>query len=360
MTNVWFNQGFSGVRDAVKMIGLAKVNGGEKGASVRLLASHRDANAAVLEVADIGFVEPSIDRSTAAGIADYVDYCLDTCRTHRIDLFVAQRGAIDMAERRDEFARIGTRLAATAPPETLRLVEDKSRFYSAACAAGIPMPWTREIADADGFDAACGELAGLGLDACVKPPHGVFGSGYWRLDPRVSLFRTLMTADRHCIAPAAMREAIVAENGPLRLLVLEHLAGTEWSLDCIAQGGRLVAGVARRKLGRAQRLEVAGPIFAMAARAVAQFELSGLINLQFKAASSEDDDDIRLLEINLRMSGGCLYTRYSGVNLPWWHVALELGLAGEHDIPAPVGGVLVAAIGEAQLVSGTQRVLADA
>ena len=353
MINLWFNQGFSGVRDAVKMIGE------EKGATVRLLASHRDAGAPVLTAADVGFVEPAIDRRDEAGVAAYVDYCLEVCATHRIDLFVAQRGVIDMAARSDEFARIGTRLAATAPPETLRLVEDKSRFYAAACAAGIPMPWTREIADCDGFDAACAELTERGLGACVKPPHGVFGSGYWRLDPKLSLFATLMAADRHCIAPAAMRRAIEDSPGEVRLLVLEHLPGTEWSLDCVAREGELVVGVARRKLGRAQQLEVAGPIFAIAARAIAAFGLSGLINLQFKAAD-RDETDIRLLEINPRMSGGCLYTRYSGVNLPWWHVALELGLAVAADIPVPVGGALVAALGEAQLVPSRAGELADA
>lgn len=353
MINLWFNQGFSGVRDAVKMIGE------EKGANVRLLASHRDPGAPVLAAADVGFVEPAIDRRDEAGIAAYVDYCIEVCATHRIDLFVAQRGVIDMAARGDEFARIGTRLAATAPPETLRLVEDKSRFYTAACAAGIPMPWTREIGDGEGFDAACAELVERGLGACVKPPHGVFGSGYWRLDPQLSLFATLMAADRHCIAPATMRRAIEDASGEVRLLVLEHLPGTEWSLDCIARDGELVVGVARRKLGRAQQLEVAGPIFAIAARAIAAFGLSGLINLQFKAAD-RDETDIRLLEINSRMSGGCLYTRYSGVNLPWWHVALELGLADAGDIPEPVGGALVAALGEAQLVPDRAQELADA
>lgn len=354
MTNVWFNEGYSGVRDAVVMIGE------EKEASLHLLASHRDANAPVLGVADASFVEPAIDRRSEAGIAAYVDYCLETCRTHRVDLFVSQRGCASMAARRDEFARIGTRLAPTGAPEMLALVEDKSSFYAAARAHDIPMPWTREIADVAGFDAACAELAERGLGGCVKPPHGVFGSGYWRLDPLLSLFDTLMTAERHCIAPAAMRSAIAAASPGFRLLVLEYLPGTEWSLDCIARDdGRLVVAVARRKLGRAQRIEVEGPIFDVAARAIAAFGLSGLINLQFKAASS-DVEDIRLLEINPRMSGGCLYTRYSGVNLPWWNVALELGLADESEIPVPVGGALVAGIGEACLIAGRAGVLVDA
>ena len=333
--------------------------GEEADGTIRLLASHRDAKAPVLDIADASFVEPAIERTSDAGIAAYVDYCLEFCSTHGVDLFVAQRGCAHMTARRDDFARIGTRLAATATPEMLALVEDKSRFHAAAVPAGIPMPWTREIADVQGFDAACAELAECGFGICVKPPHGVFGSGYWRLDPALSLFDTLMAADRHCIAPAAMRSAIAAAAPGFRLMVLEYLPGAEWSLDCIARNGRIVSAVARRKLGRAQRIEIEGPIFDLAARAVAAFGLAGLINLQFKAAMNAEDD-IRLLEINPRISGGCHYTRFSGINLPWWHVALELGLAGEADVPMPVGGALVAGIAGAHRIADRARMLADA
>jgi len=349
VTTVWFNEGYSGIRDAVLMIGEARKD------DLVVLASHRDCHAPVLDAADRSFVEPPIPRNTPEGIAAYGDYCLKMCAEHAVDLFVVQRGRALLAARVAEFAAIGTRLAATGAPDTLALIDDKARFHPAAVAAGIPMPWTREITDAAGFDDAVAELSARGLEACVKPPHGVFGAGFWRLVPDLPVFQTLMDAEAHCVAPAAMRAAINTAPKPIRLLVLEYLAGTEWSLDCLCRDGRLVAGVARRKLGRAQRLEVDGPIFDIARRAVAALDLSGLINLQFKAASLDDDSDVRLLEINPRMSGGCLYTRYSGVNLPWWHVALELGIAGEADIPAPVGGALVAAVGEAHRLIGAAR-----
>lgn len=356
VTTVWFNEGYSGIRDAVLMIREARRD------DPVVLASHRDAYAPVLDAADRSFVEPPIPRTTAEGIEAYGDYCLKVCAEQDVDLFVVQRGRASLAARAPEFAAIGTRLAATGTADTLTLIDDKARFHSAARAAGIPMPWTREIADAAGFDDAVAELAAQGLEACIKPPHGVFGAGFWRLTPELSTFAALMDAEAHSIAPEVMRTAIEAAPGPLRLLVLEYLAGTEWSLDCLCRDGRFVTGVARRKLGRAQRLEVEGVIFDVAQTAVAAFNLSGLINLQFKAASLDDDSDIRLLEINPRMSGGCLYTRYSGINLPWLHVALEMGLADEADMPTPVGGALVAAVGEAHRLIGAAktRVAVDA
>jgi carbamoylphosphate synthase large subunit len=337
VTAIWFNQGFSGVRDALQMI---REGAGDR---ARLLASHSDAHSPVFDAADLGFIEPALKG------AAYVDYCLDICRQQSVDLFVPQGGRKLIAARKAEFAAIGTQVALVADAKTLALVDDKARFYNVAMDAGIAMPWTREIGDADEFDGALAELGARGLPACVKPPIGVFASGFWQLDERQSLFSTLMDAESHVMSPAAMRVAIAAETTPVRLLVLEFLPGDEWSVDCVAKDGRLVVGVGRRKYERAQLLEVDGPIFDIAAQAIKTFGLSGLINVQCRA--SADPEDLRLLEVNTRMSGGCLYTRYAGVNLPWLHVALELGWIDEADVPTPIGGAIVGPSAEARLIS---------
>lgn len=347
MTNIWFNQGFSGVRDALMMI--KEAAGTKAAATVRLLASHADPHAPVFDVADHGFLEPAFKGDA------YVDYCLDICREQAVDLFVPQGGRKLIAARAEEFAHLGTQVALVGSAKTLALVDDKARFYNVAVDAGIPMPWTREIADADGFDIALAELTARGLTACVKPPIGVFASGFWQLDPGRPLFSTLMDADSHMIAPAAMRAAIAAEPAAVRLLMLEFLAGDEWSVDCVAKDGRLIVGVARRKFERAQRLEVDGPVFDIAAQAIATFGLSGLINVQCRAAA--EPTDVRLLEVNTRMSGGCLYTRYAGVNLPWLHVALALGWIEESDVPQPVGGAIVGPSADARVIGNAPLAL---
>jgi glutathione synthase/RimK-type ligase-like ATP-grasp enzyme len=339
VTLIWFNQGYSSVRDALVMIRE------EAGNDVRLLASHRDMHAPAMHVADQILVEPSVGRSTPGGESAYLDFCLETCAARGVGLFVAQSGRASLAEHQSAFAAIGTKLLVPTDGETLKLIDDKARFYKVACAASIPMPWTREITDVAGYDAALAELEALGIAACVKPPQGVFGGGFWKLKPNRRMFETLMNPDGHEIAPVVMRDAIT-EAQRKRLLVMEYLAGPEWSIDCVCKDGELIVGVGRRKLGRVQRLEVNGPIFEIARKAIRTFGLSGLINVQCKAADAEGND-VRLLEINSRMSGGCLYTRYSGVKLPWVQVALELGLMARADVPVPVGGALVAPSAEA-------------
>jgi hypothetical protein len=336
---IWFNQGYSSIRDAMVMIRE------EAGPALRLLISHKDLHAPAMHAADLTLLEPGPVHGEDGDERAYLDFCLETCAREGVALFVPQKGRAMLAAHVAAFAAIGTRLAVPADRVTLKLIDDKAEFFAAATAIGIPLPWTREVTSAQDFDAALDLLEARGQRVCVKPPHGVFGGGFWRLKPGRSLFATLMNPDAHEIAPDAMREALGQAPGQ-RLLVLEYLAGTEWSLDCVCQSGELVVGVARRKLGRVQRPETDGPIFAIARHAVAAFGLSGLINLQFKAAEP-DDQDIRLLEINTRMSGGCLYTRHAGVKLPWIHVALELGLMARAAVPRPYGGALVSPSAEA-------------
>lgn len=334
MPTIWYNQGYAVVRDALMLIreGAAAAGIG----TLRLVASHNDLHAAVLDAADRAFLEPD-------GLpgAEYAAWCASVCRREQVDLFMVQRGGQAIAAHLDQFPA-STRIILPAPADTLRMIADKAAFYAAAAAAGLPAPWSSAISDADGFDAACAELAARDLMSCVKPREGVFGHGFWRLDPAYTLFDALMAGDDRRIAPAEMRAAIAGAGAPVRLLVMEYLPGPEWSLDCVCDEGRLVVGVARRKRGRVQELEVDGPIFAVARAAVDLFGLTGLVNVQFKAADMAGDDP-RLLEINTRMSGGVPRSRFAGVNLPWRNLAMLLGLDQGGEVAVPVGGALVSA-----------------
>lgn len=316
-TTIWYNHGYSQTRDALLLLRAAE------GSAVRLLASHADPLAPALTVADIAIVEPAIDRAAPGGAAAYAEWCLATARAHRVDLFVPQRGRTAVAARAADFAAAGIRLALAADAATLPVLDDKGRFAAAARAHGLPVPETFAIDDLAGFDHAVATLRAAGHAACVKPPQGVFGAGFWLLDDDAPLFDQLMDPDARRIATRVVREAVAAAPGR-KLLVMQHLPGPEWSVDLVADRGRLVAGVVRRKFETTQLLETGGPILAIAAATAAAFNLSNLVNIQLKAAGPGDADP-RLLEVNPRMSGGCRQAALAGLNLPWLQMRLALG-----------------------------------
>lgn len=349
VAKIWFNRGLSTVRDALSMIA------GDRLPGLSLLASHVDPLSPVLAAADDGFLEPVCDTATPEGAASYLAFCLETCRARRVDFFLVQGQSRLMADRGAEFAAIGTRLVVSGDSVTLGLLRDKARFAEAAAGLGLPVPETIEIRGPEAFDAAVARLRAEGREACVKPPAGVFGAGFWRL-AETGLLGCLLDPDARRM-PAATLRAALAETPDRRLLVMEYLAGTEWSVDCLCAGGETLAAIARRKLGGVQRIETVGPVLDLAARAVAAFGLSGIVNVQFRAISGETDP--RLLEINPRMSGGLIYTRASGLNLPWWQVALLTGARRPEEMPRPRPALVAPVTGCVTLAAGDPAPVTD-
>jgi biotin carboxylase len=331
MKTVWFTRGHS-LRNALLLIRR------EGAGRLRLIVSHPYEDAPALTAADVALVEP---RGLSA--ADYADWCVATCREHRVDLLVPAEHREAVAAAADRLAAIGTRVALAAPPPVLALIEDKGRLAAEAARHAIPVPRTVEVTTGADLHAVVADLAAAGLDACVKPPVGVFGAGFWRLSDDLPLIARLMDPDGRTLPTATVAAALDEAPGS-RLLVMEHLPGTETSVDILAHHGRVLAAVSRAKGRVSQRIATTGMAIDLATRVVATFGLHGLVNVQ----TIEDAAGTpRLLEINPRMSGACLHTLFAGIALPWWWIAIELGLADPADVPVPRGTAVVAAIPDA-------------
>ncbi len=104
------------------------------------------------------------------------------------------------------------------------------------------------------------------------------------------------------------------------LLVMEHLGGPEWSVDCAGRRGDLLCAVQRKKsqlAGHGQTIGNNEDIHGMVTRLTKHYRLNGLFNIQFK----EGVNGPRLLEINPRPSGGFGMACLSGANLAY--IALQ-------------------------------------
>ena len=310
MIRIWYNHGYSQTRDALALLRRADAEG------LVLLATHSNPLAPVFLIADVIAVEPDTSRATPDQETVYVDWCLDFARTHKVDVFVPQRARTAMSRRGAEFAALGVRLVLAADADTLEVIDNKSRFYAAAAEAHLPTPVVHTVRSVDEFDSAVADVRGRDMDVCIKPPRGVFGNGFWRLKDDASLFSQLMTPDVRELQTRVVRDAVLEMGAAMPpLLVMQYMPGDEWSVDCVCRDGELIDGVARRKMGGTQTLEHDGPAFEMARQVARAFTLSNLVNIQFKSSSMDCDEPL-VLEINPRMSGGCLYAELAGLNLP--------------------------------------------
>ncbi|WP_375767276.1 ATP-grasp domain-containing protein [Archangium gephyra] len=324
---MWFNEGISAVHDALVLIREA-----DTARELELLSSHSRPEAPSLAVADVAFPESSRMRSE-----EYVEWCLQTCRERGVDLFVPGRYREAISEHRARFEELGTRVLVAATPEVLALAERKDLFY-ASLEGVVPLPEYRVIRTLAEFDEAWAELRPRHRRLCIKPAVGIFGVGFHILNENHDAYEALIGGNGLTVAVDAFRSALAAAREPRRLLLMEYLPGLERSVDCLARDGTLIAAVSRRKRGAFQVLEVEGAAIELAAAIVAKHRLNGLVNVQTRDGRGGP----RLLELNARMSGGMLYACCSGVNFPWWSVALALGIRDSSQVPRPQGDLLVA------------------
>lgn len=323
---IWYNKGLSQTYDAVRLLRSAAAG------RIRVLASHTRPDAPVLGVADASFVEPA----GAVSPSRYVQWALETCRERAVAAFVPSRHAAAVSSAADAFADLGVRLQVPQP-RVLATLHSKDAMYLDLEAVDIPRPAYRVVRSLVEFDEAYARLRRDFDRLCVKPTSGIFGVGFRVLEEDADEYELLMHLHCDRISLRAYRQALAQTSRPFELMLMHYLDGPERSVDCLAQSGRLVAAVARRKEAHCQVLENEGPAIAWSRMLVERYQLDGILNIQFKDAGGVP----HLLEINPRLSGGLLYSCESGLNFPYWSAALALGLATPGDIPAPRAGVSV-------------------
>ncbi len=327
---VWYNENLSSTYNVVRLL-----KGVPEAVRPWVICTHRNPDFPAFEVCDRAALEP---RGLSAN--DYLAFCLDFCRREAVDVFVPGVGMARAEEARAEFEKIGTALVVAASAETMRLFDDKARFYATVPPEVAEAPVCRVVNTAKAFAAACDEVAKTGRQVCFKPSRSTGGLGFHILDDRQTEMRALFKSEPVRISIAAAMRILATEPEFRDLLVMEYLDGAEYSVDCLGQRGQLLRAVARCKptrVGGAQALEDKSELVEIARRATSHYALDGVYNVQVRFARGTP----KLLEINPRMSGGLYLACLSGVNFPFWAVQLAAGRTDETMIPQPFVGLRV-------------------
>ena len=307
---VWYNRTFSSVYAAIGLIRKADTAG-------RFTIIHSNANrhTPAARLAHEFHGEPTGLEPNA-----YVDWCLEFCRQQRIDIFIPGREATTLAAHHARFAAIGTRVQSAAMPHKLQLIHDKAGFYAETVLPQAPVAEFRRFEDVAGFDAAWAELRPRHAKLCLKPSHSIYGLGFAVIDEQRSSAALLLAGVEYHIGYEDLRRGL-AELGQFRtMLLMEFLEGSEYSVDCVGDNGRLVAAVARRKpsqSGSGQLIDMRPEIIEATTQLARDYGLNGIFNVQFRESGKGEARRARLLEINPRMSGGIGMACAAGPNLPW-------------------------------------------
>ncbi len=336
---VWFNKNLSSTYQVIEILRRK-----QRSDEFRIICTHTHPDCPALRLADVSELEP-----TGLSETDYLDYCLDMIRRHNVRVFVPGKMLTAVAREQERFKSAGTTLLMAADAATLRLLKDKFQTYEAVRQTSLRLPEYRRVNSLDEFDAAYAELRVRHERICFKPTESMFGLGFRVVTEDGGSLRRLLSGDPLGISLDDARRCFSESPRFRDVLVMQYLPGAERSVDCLAQDGRLVRCVVRRKPDVSeggQLLESNPEIEQAVSQLTSHLGLTGLFNVQFK----DDGGEPYLLEINPRMSGGLPMACLSGVAFPLWAIRLLLGTALPEDVPQPVFGSRVKEVGRAILL----------
>lgn len=321
MTRVYMNRWFSVAYHYINMI-----RNNPDGEAFEFFGTHPDINHMSLLASDHIGTEPAV-----FGL-EYVNFCVDFCKTNRIDIFIPRLHMEEISRYVHLFDEIGTKVMVCRDIELLDAMIEKDKFYEAVRDKElVTIPDYRVVRTAGEFKQAYEELVAEGHKVCFKPTVSEGGMGFRIIDnerdPLHDLYGyvTLTTTFDQAYQTLSLTESFEP------LMVMELLDGTEYSIDCVATAeGELLTAIPRRKsTGRTYLLEESPELLDIAKRIAVSLRIPYAFNIQVRYSNGVP----KLLEINPRMSGGLYITCLSGVNMPYLAVQALQGKQVAPPVP---------------------------
>ncbi|WEK55073.1 MAG: ATP-grasp domain-containing protein [Candidatus Cohnella colombiensis] len=318
---VWFNRWFS-----VAYHYMNAIRNNPDGIAVEIYGTHPDIRHMSLQACDYAEVEPVLDDDA------YVDFCVNFCKQHKIDVFIPRLKMLQIAKAIHLFDEIGTKVIVCRDVSLLEQLMDKSLFYESVREKDVMVvPDYYVVNDGEGFKHAYEKLIARGHRVCIKPTNGEGGVGFRIIDNNRDPFADLLGVSNKYVSYEEVSRILSGVGKFDDLMVMELLDGLEYSIDCLSDPeGNLLAAVPRRKAGgRLRLMENVPELIDIAKRVANTYKIPYNFNIQMKYREGVP----KLLEINPRMSGGLHVTCLTGINFPY--LAVKLALGERVDVQSP-------------------------
>ncbi len=246
---------------------------------------------------------------------EYIDFCLDFCRKHRIDIFVPRHNLVSIVENRARFEEAGVKLFAESNVEIMRNLDDKIKTYE-IIGKILPerVPEVMIAHNLQEFLTAVKVMSEKQYPRiCYKLAIDEGARSFRVIDNGIESINNLYNKPGNKITMDACIKVLEKYDFKIPMIVMPFLEGTEVSVDCLkTQKGNLV--IPRFKTNkRYSEVIFDEEIMNECEKIIDELDIHLPLNIQYKKSG----DKYYLLEINTRMSGGLqLSCEASGINLP--------------------------------------------
>lgn len=310
MATIWMNHWFS---TAYSIVSLIKA----ENPAYKVVCTNENEQSPIKAACDEWFVEPVLSGMP------YIEFCLEFCREHGVDVFMPRRHLTTVSEHKELFEEAGIKVMLD-DYSAVGILNDKVRAYEEFARRGIGrVPEYRLVSNADEFKDAYEELSATYRAVCFKFAKDEGGKSYRRIDDKARGFETLFKKKTTRMTFDDAMNCLSERERFTPVMVMPYLPGEETSVDCLRLCGRIVAIPRVKTESRVESIRYNAALIETCNELIESFGLEQPCNVQFKTL----DGTPYLLEVNTRMSGGVHMSCVgSGVNIPGLAVNKLLGI----------------------------------
>lgn len=261
----------------------------------------------------------------------YIDVLLDICRKEKVDVVLPIMSVEleKLSVSRDKFESIGTKISVSNI-DGLRVANDKLKLLSYMRDREYPCAQFYSIKTLNELDEAVFKLGYPLKKVCVKATNASGSRGFRILNANTSMFDKFFN-DKPSSSEMKLEEfrQILAEKNKFpELLVMEYLPGAEFTVDALADKGKVLECCCRKGLHMENSIMLDSQVVKrtdiekLCSNIITDLNLDGNIGFDIKERANGIPI---IMECNPRITAGVPVFYYAGVNLPYLCVKKILG-----------------------------------
>lgn len=298
---------------------------------IRIIGADMNDDPSMLEMVDAYYRVPRGDDPL------YVERLLEICKKEKVDILLPIMSVElkQLSENKDRFEAIGTKISVS-DVKSLEIANDKLNLLRYLKEQKMPCAGFEPVHNIGELKNAVYALGYPKNRVCVKATNGSGSRGFRVLNAAASRFdRFFYEKPTSCdVSLEEFIEILQEKESFPQLLVMEYLPGAEYTIDLLADHGKVLYCCCRKGLRMDNSIMLDSEVVSMpeiealCASIAEKLNLDG--NIGFDIKENEKGAPM-IMECNPRITAGIPVFYYAGVNLPYLCVKKMMG----EVLPAP-------------------------
>lgn len=309
---IWLNTWFSSIKSTLTDLKKSIPN-------LITIGTHKDRNCTYCNSVDAFYTEPF-----GCSPKEYLEFALEFCKKCHVDLIMPKSYALTIQQNKQLFNDTGIGIIAE-DADNMILCRSKRAVYEKLSLLGYNKIPVYEMATSIGdFITASNKLGNDNI--CFKYDSDEGASSFRRIKQSSLTYESLTSPLENTLSyDDAIQILTDAEkkNKFKPLMVMPILDGPEVSVDCYKSNNRGFIAIPRFKVGnRIKEIQFDEDIIEDAERIGKLLGLQSAYNVQYRW---DKKGNMRLIEVNTRISGGIHMSSMCGISIPNQLVADSIG-----------------------------------